>query len=361
MLPSILYVNDPQTQVGLIRVGNAIDGSVNGSNRAPVPTMAQSQLQMEGIGDASNDAFGWELVSREVAVLVGTNATARATRTLQSVESDGISLSLPLLPVGRSAVRIQAAGQEIHVAASDGILVGCRAGYYGHPGEFCSECPEGSTCDGFTASSAATSDGRGHIEFGSDGGAFRSDLSNGTTSIRPLVVEGHAYPVSMAGYYDLARHAGTVCPLLAQVSGPTLGPSLTKYLSAADPAALTRNALVRPVCIAPCVPASACDASNSCMPGYRGSSPLYRCSDCSSGYNRMLGGCVQCPSYSTALTACAVLVSVTAMCGLLWAAHSPSAVTAPIILGIEATQIVSVLPSVNVYFPEVVQPAWRVL
>lgn len=153
LVPSIMSVGDPNNAVVVSAAGAETQISrppaVTRRLEDAVPGLRMGTItaHMSGIGVASNDAFGWDATPKGVSVrLSGSNAT-HAFRLNADPNSDSVSVGVPVLPAGTHYLELSAVGYNIIGSVdSTGLIVACKAGFYGFPGELCAPCPPGADC-----------------------------------------------------------------------------------------------------------------------------------------------------------------------------------------------------------------------
>lgn len=185
--------------------------------------------------------------------------------------------------VGYHNASVFAAGQQgtLYDAEEGAMMVGCKPGYFGWPGENCVPCPPGAKCDGYVSD----------IRFALEG---TRDLLTAQAAAMRLRVDArmggiHWYPRPLEGYFNLNS---------SDANYPEGAFGASRQAAQCPPSAVIRG---RDVCIVACLPAEACLGDNVCAVGYKSKAPLFRCATCDTGYYKRNGECIKCPDSPIAL------------------------------------------------------------
>ncbi len=252
------------------------------------------------------------------------------------------------VPVGVSNVSIQIAGQAgfldtwlppvpdtlpLAMPPTGAFLLVCAAGSYGRVGETCRPCPAqylgmsilpGATCKGYIASSKT-------LDF----------------------FQRFPYPRPSTGWYNLNS---------SDVNTANWG-----AWGGADPAASQMQACPegfqdagRDVCIVPCDPPESCLGNNFCAFGYASKPPMWKCSNCDTGFYKRNSECVKCPDSPWALVIGFTLLVVFAGC-LGYFLNQKGVNIAVVSIGLDFFQVLAIFASAGVKWPPVIKKLFEIL
>jgi len=116
----------------------------------------------------------------------------------------------------------------------------------------------------------------------------------------------------------------------------------------------------RDVCIVPCDPPESCLANNVCAFGYASKSPMWKCSNCDTGFYRRNTECVKCPDSPWALVIGFTLLVVFA--GIVGFVLSQKGVNIAVIsIGLDFFQVLAIFASSGVKWPPIVKELLHIL
>jgi len=282
-----------------------------------------------------------DMVADKTGVLMPLRTRKPVDRTgkIDTVITCGIDFRS--IPAGVNNVSISIAGQSGFNAAwspvskSDfsappfgAFVVACERGSYGAVGETCLPCPGnfgagfiGADCDGFK-----------------DFSAFGNLTFNNRFS----------YPRPRAGYYNL--NSSDRNTLKWGSEGESQLPACPEGFQDAK----------RDVCIVPCDPPESCLANNVCAFGYASKSPMWKCSNCDTGFYRRNIECVKCPDSPWALVIGFTLLVVFA--GIVGFVLSQKGVNIAVIsIGLDFFQVLAIFASSGVKWPPIVKELLHIL
>jgi hypothetical protein len=212
------------------------------------------------------------------------------------------------------------------------LLLKCAPGYFAHWNETCQECPAqypetpqytGAQCDGFNDKEKELAD-------------------------------KFVYPRPLKGWYNLNSSDRNT------LKWGNPGDSQLSACPDLDTPIKTGRATGRDVCIVPCDPPESCIGNNLCAVGYASKPPLWKCSNCDTGYYRQATGCVKCPDSPWALVIGFVLL-VTAAGFLGYFMNQKNVNIAVISIGIDFFQVLAIFATSGVKWPPVVRELLHIL
>jgi hypothetical protein len=245
------------------------------------------------------------------------------------------------IPAGVNNVSISIAGQSGYNSAWSptnkndfaeppfgAFIVACDKGSYGAVGETCLPCPGNF--------------GSGFIGADCDGFKDFSKFGNLTFNNR------FSYPIPRAGYYNL--NSSDRNALKWGSEGESQMPACPDGFQDAK----------RDVCIVPCDPPESCLANNVCSFGYASKSPMWKCSNCDTGFYRRNTECVKCPDSPWALVIGFTLLVVFA--GIVGFVLSQKGVNIAVIsIGLDFFQVLAIFASSGVKWPPIVKELLHIL
>jgi hypothetical protein len=304
------------------------------------------------------DAQQWSALERSIKLTIAGQECADMVadktgalmplRTRKPVDRSGkidtvitCGIDFRTIPAGVNNVSISIAGQSGYNSAWTPVnkndfaappfgafIVACERGSYGAVGETCLPCPGnfgagfiGADCDGFK-----------------DFSAFGNLTFNNRFS----------YPRPRAGYYNL--NSSDRNTLKWGSEGESQMPACPDGFQDAK----------RDVCIVPCDPPESCLANNVCAFGYASKSPLWKCSNCDTGFYRRNIECVKCPDSPWALVIGFTLLVVFA--GIVGFVLSQKGVNIAVIsIGLDFFQVLAIFASSGVKWPPIVKELLHIL
>jgi hypothetical protein len=304
------------------------------------------------------DAQQWSALERSIKLTIAGQECADMVadktgalmplRTRKPVDRTGkidtvitCGIDFRTIPAGVNNVSISIAGQSGYNAAWSpankndfavppfgAFIVACERGSYGAVGETCLPCPGnfgagfiGADCDGFK-----------------DFSAFGNLTFNNRFS----------YPRPRAGYYNL--NSSDRNTLKWGSEGESQMPACPEGFQDAK----------RDVCIVPCDPPESCLANNVCAFGYASKSPMWKCSNCDTGFYRRNIECVKCPDSPWALVIGFTLLVVFA--GIVGFVLSQKGVNIAVIsIGLDFFQVLAIFASSGVKWPPIVKELLHIL
>ena len=270
-------------------------------------------------GNAADES-SWTPAQQVLAISVGGVPCANPQRTVEPAYGNILQCSLSSnTSVGPRAVSLTVAGQSVITpavvsASFTPLLVVCGAGFFGRIGESCAACPSpGATCAGYNDS----------VPPSTLGGLLSNPADAPNT-----------YPVSLPGFYSLAR----TCTTTFNGDGTVDEPCVVINASTACPPDVAGLYPGRDTCIVGCRPAAACLGNNACAPGYASVGPYYGCGSCAPRYYARSGACMACPPSSAAVIV-GLLIIVLAVCGASYIMNSKGILLGAIAIGVDFAQV----------------------
>jgi hypothetical protein len=246
------------------------------------------------------------------------------------------------IPAGVNNVSISIAGQSGYNSAWSppvdkkdfsappfgAFIVACERGSYAAVGETCLPCP-GNFGAGF---------------IGADCDGFKDFSSFGNLTFK----NRFSYPRPRAGYYNL--NSSDRNTLKWGSDGESQMPACPDGFQDAK----------RDVCIVPCDPPESCLADNVCSFGYASKSPMWKCSNCDTGFYRRNVECVKCPDSPWALVIGFTLLVIFA--GIVGFVLSQKGVNIAVIsIGLDFFQVLAIFASSGVKWPPIVKELLHIL
>jgi hypothetical protein len=316
------------------------------------PGIEQTIVNVQGndFGDpALAKIQSWSVEESQLSGTVGgiRCASLDRTRPLEGVSEIVCRLPSDALLVGYRNVTVTVAGQRGSVSEYRSkstnpltgfttffqpLLLKCAPGYFAHWNETCQECPAqypetpqytGAQCDGFNDKEKEFAD-------------------------------KFVYPRPLKGWYNLNSSDRNT------IKWGNPGDSQFSACPELDTPIMTGRATGRDVCIVPCDPPESCIGNNFCAVGYASKPPLWKCSNCDTGYYRQASGCVKCPDSPWALVIGFVLL-VTAAGFLGYLMNQKNVNIAVISIGIDFFQVLAIFATSGVKWPPVVRELLHIL
>jgi len=161
------------------------------------------------------------------------------------------------------------------------------------------------------------------------------------------------YPRPSAGWYNLnSSDANT----LKWGSWGGADPAASQMLACPD----GFQDAGRDVCIVPCDPPGSCLGNNFCAFGYASKPPMWKCSNCDTGFYKRNNECVKCPDSPWALVIGFTLLVAFAGC-VGYFLNQKGVNIAVVSIGLDFFQVLAIFATAGVKWPAVIKQLFEIL